>query len=134
MKQMDNNEPWDLKSPKGWAAQFPNIKMPSLKEKFIFRGYRITKEDLGNICYGYLGTAMGVNPELLYACGGVVCILGKQKKDVKDLLNSFAGSLQLADMILSNANNPPFYGDDENDHIMIELGINMYYEDFHNME
>lgn len=50
---------------------FPNLPRPSANDTFIYRGMEVTSEQLGNILYGYTGTAMGCSPTILYIGGGM---------------------------------------------------------------
>ncbi len=122
--QVNKDAPWDVKNPESWKQQFSGLPVPSKDEKFIFRGCKITSEDLGNILYGYFGTAMGIEDITLYSAGGVA----KKKGYVS--LETIDDLFEVLDLFLRNYfDSKNYYGDDENDHYMIERGINMYLED-----
>ena len=62
--------PWDLKVDESWKKTISSDKMPTFgfpgnTEYFFFQDQYVTREDLGNITYGYLGKAFGIGDELL---------------------------------------------------------------------
>jgi hypothetical protein len=73
--QVKTGGPWDIKdNTQGpWKQQFGNLRFPARhgvsptweNEKFIYRNLIIDKAYLGNITYGYLGTASGYIPSVL---------------------------------------------------------------------
>lgn len=107
--QVNTGCAWDIKLPDRWAEALPGI--PFLATAFVFRGMIITAEDLGNIMYGYTGRATGFGPVTLYWGGGAA-----KRKD-----------LNHPDLTV-----PPLYGDDQNDHDNITLGINLFLADYPN--
>ena len=115
--QVNHGAPWDIKRDKPWKQQFGEIKMPyydsnpQKDEKFIFRGKLVTREDLGNILYGYLGSAMGIGDITLYWGAGVAA-------DEKNIINGKA------------YDSSQYYGDNKEDHDFVKKGIEMFYEDF----
>ncbi len=125
MKQVNSNARWDVKIPDSWKRVFPDLPVPDSKQIFIFRGLEITSEDLGNILYGYFGTAMGINEKVLYAAGGVA----KQLKHVS--IDSEEEMFKVLDtMVDCYLLEDKFYGDDENDHKYKKIGIGMYRNDY----
>ena len=69
-KQVDHNAKWDLKIEQRWNDMFQyDIIYFAQRVKFIYEGMLITSEDLGNITYGYLGSAMGLGSTTLSAAG-----------------------------------------------------------------
>ena len=96
-------QPWDYKESVIWNAEFKNNYL-GVDGPFLYHGKVTTAEDYGNIHYGYVGSALGIPPEILFMAGGIV----KCKIDPKVL-------------------QPPLYCDDENDHEAIQRGIDMYY-------
>ena len=58
---------WDLKEPKSWADVFGNggITYYSINFRFIYRDEIIDSEDLGNLTFGFLGSAIGLTLESL---------------------------------------------------------------------
>ena len=115
--QVNHGAPWDIKRDDPWKMQFGDIKMPyydgtdDKNEKFLFRGELITREDLGNITYGYLGSAMGLGELTLFWGAGVA--------------NNWYEAI-----IEGKAYDPDnYYGDSEEDHDFVKKGIQMYYED-----
>jgi len=102
---------WDIKRQQQWNNALPNIPYLGNSGEFIFRGYKITAEDMGNIMYGYTGRATGFSEITLYWGGGVA----KQ------------GSLNN-----SAVTTAPYYGDDANDHYNIELGYDLFNSDYPN--
>lgn len=116
--QVDHNAPWDIKRDDPWRQQFgSDVYMPYFgkgkDEYFLFRGELVTRESLGNITYGYLGSAMGIGETTLFWGGGVAA------NGIDKILSS-------------DVRTPPNYGDDSNDHEAIQKGIDYYYEDYPN--
>lgn len=118
--EVTHGAPWDIKRDDPWKQQFGDIRMPyydgnPLKsERFAFRGEIVTREDLGNITYGYLGSAMGIGDVTLYWGGGVAA---------QGLKNIFSEKVRDASK---------YYGDTEEDHHAIKKGIDLYYDDYPN--
>ena len=118
---MNHEAPWDVKVDASWIQQFGNdIHMPYFNgddpdsaEWFLFRGEKVTREYLGNITYGYLGSAMGIGETTLFWGGGVA-------------------AQGLSNILSPEVQNPPYYGDSKKDHEAIEKGINWYYADYRN--
>jgi len=112
--QVNHEAPWDIKVDESWKQQFGDIKMPFYdgdspkNEEVLFRGKKYSREELGNLLYGYLGSAMGIGDITLYWGGGVA------KQGI------FSSKVRDPD---------ENYGDDEDDHEMVKKGIEMYYED-----
>ncbi len=115
--QVNHGAPWDIKRDEPWKQQFGDIKMPyydsnpEKDETFLFRGEKVTGEDLDNILYGYLGSAMGIGNKTLYWGAGVAA-----NKD-----NIFNGKAY---------NSDEYYGDNREDHEFVKKGIEMFYEDY----
>jgi uncharacterized protein YjdB len=71
--QVKGGGPWDIKLKDSWEIQFGTLRFPAYKgeslggenEKFIYRNIIVDKAYLGNITYGYLGTASGYIPSVL---------------------------------------------------------------------
>ncbi len=112
-EQVTHKGPWDIKVTKRWEEKF-HIAAPGAHEKFKFHSYELTKEDLGNLTYGYLGSALGLHPLTLYIGGGAA--------------NQGKSPIEMALAVISQTKlyTPPDYGDDHNDHINVERGINLY--------
>lgn len=109
--QVNHNAVWDIKREGSWRTQFGDMRYPDADETLIVNGEKMTREDMGNYTYGYLGSAMGIEDTTLYWGGGVA---------KNGLFSVFEDEVY----------NPPYYGDDKNDHIMIEKGINAYLNDY----
>ncbi len=111
--QVNHNAPWDLKRTGRWNEQLPELKDFNIRDsngnftKFVLNGDVIAAEDLGNITYGYWGRAIGFGETLIYAGGGYAAV-GNNADDPRIY------------------DQKQFYGDAENDHIMIEKGISWY--------
>ncbi len=116
--EVTHGAPWDIKREDPWKQQFGNIRMPAYNDKnkgtetFVFRGQIVTREDLGNMTYGYLGSAMGIGDVTLYWGGGVAA---------QGLKNIFSDEVRDASV---------YYGDSKEDHEAIKKGIDFYYEDY----
>ena len=97
---------WDIKNENSWNSAFPNVPYLGVTQSFAYNGELKSSEDMGNVMYGYLGRAVGFGSITLYWGGG----LAKHNldKDHPDLKKS------------------PLYGDDENDHVQITYGYDMY--------
>lgn len=54
-----------------WDETFPDLAFIANDEKFIFRGVEISREDYGNISFGYLGRAAGYSQTFLLFGAGV---------------------------------------------------------------
>ncbi len=121
-EQVNHGAPWDIKLDNPWRQQFGNIKMPYYVgdadkcEKFVFRGEIVTRADLGNITYGYLGSAMGIGDVTLYWGGGVAA---------RGLKSIFSEEVRDASK---------YYGDTAEDHHAIKKGIDFFYDDYPNAE
>ncbi len=68
-EQMKTGGPMDIKVEEMWEDMFGN-SAPFTRDPFIFEGEAITADELGNINYGYVGTALGYSEEVLLAGGG----------------------------------------------------------------
>lgn len=112
-QQVTHSGPWDVKVVERWKEKF-HIEAPDKDEKFKFHSYELTKEDLGNLTYGYLGSALGLHPLTLYIGGGAA--------------NQGKTPIEMALAVISQTKlyTPPDYGDDHDDHINVERGINLY--------
>lgn len=100
--------PWDIKLENRWKERL-NVSWLGKDtngnfNQFALFGQLITAEDLGNIHYGYVGSALNYGPTTIFY-GGEAAAVGKWK------------TMQIG---------PPFYGDDPNDHAMIQKGIDWY--------
>ena len=118
-EQVTHRGPWDVKVDESWQKTIGITPMPRFgirggNEYFFFSGYYIDREELGNITYGYLGTAMNFPDIILYIGGGVA---SKGKKVHEMLLNSL---IHIKDF------KPPYYGDSKEDHEFVEIGVNLY--------
>ncbi|MBQ2701143.1 MAG: hypothetical protein IJF65_08335 [Clostridia bacterium] len=124
--QMNHDGPWDLKENDPWKNMFDELRMPlytgkeDSDEKFIFRGQEISREDLGNILYGYMGRAMGLPPEILYGMGGAVKKLPADASTM-DYIMGLSAALK--------AGEKGTYNDDANDYEKIRLGIALFEQD-----
>ena len=116
--EVNHSAPWDIKRDGPWKQQFGDkIHMPYYEggkaESFLFRNEVVTREMLGNITYGYLGSAMGIGDNTLFWGGGVA-------------------AKGLSKILSDEVRNNEFYGDSPKDHNSIQKGINYYYEDYPN--
>lgn len=108
-RQVNHGARWDLKLESCWNEALPGIPYLGLATEFVFRGYKVTAEGIGNIMYGYTGRATGFGEITLYWGGGVA----KQ------------GSASCEEVTT-----PPLYGDDQNDHDNVKLGYDMFLADY----
>ncbi len=102
-KYVNNEGIWDYKIPDRWNKDI-NVPFLGLNKPFIYNGIITTAEDFGNIHYGFVGSAVGFSPTILFIGGG------------------YAANKRTPINILTKAN----YGDSIEDHMAIQRGINMY--------
>lgn len=74
--QVNHNAPWDIKRKNRWLDTIGTTYPGIYSKKVIFEGGFTTPEELGNITYGYLGTASKISEFVLivggnYAAGGI---------------------------------------------------------------
>ena len=85
VSQVKPNAPYDVKVDKVWEALFKGeIKYYSQQFKFIYDGYIITSEDLGNIIFGYMGSAIGFSRSTLFYGADLVATVGKSIETKRD--------------------------------------------------
>lgn len=120
--QVKTGGPWDIKLDDPWYEQFGyEIPMPyyypgdDKNEEFLFRGELVGRDNLGNITYGYLGSAMGIGETTLLWGGGVATYL--QKRDIWGIING---------KIKNDIN----YGDNPGDSEDIMKGIKFFFADY----
>ena len=95
-----------------------NPVRPEENEWFIYRGELLTREDLGNITFGYLGTAMGIPLSTIYAGGGMA-----QNTDfsgIISIINTFENTFSERETT---------YGDDPDDLVYVTKGNEQYRSD-----
>lgn len=109
--QVNHDAVWDIKREARWKQAMPNVPYLGNNGEFVFRGEVKDAEALGNIMYGYTGRATGFGEVTLYWGGGVAA-----KGSVTD----------------EEVTQPPWYGDDDNDHENIEWGYKLLLADFPN--
>jgi len=84
---------------------------PGKKDAIVYYyGMKTSPEGIGNLMYGYTGTAAGFPEVILYGAGGMVQQGGKD----------------FASFIKAFKDGPPYWGDTSEDHIMIKFGIFLY--------
>jgi RHS repeat-associated protein len=75
--QVNHGKPWDIKVPESWNKTIADDTFPGRYDtKIVVDGALRTPEELGNMTYGYLGTAAGFRQWVLlaggdYADGGI---------------------------------------------------------------
>jgi len=67
--QVASEKPWDIKVPERWEKTIGVDYPGSYNTPIIVNGRVTTPEELGNMTYGYLGTAAGFRPWVLYTGG-----------------------------------------------------------------
>ena len=81
--QVQSEAPMDYKVTKNnlwWALK---------KDKFYFRGEMITFEEYGNINYGYVGSALRIHQNVLFAAGGLAASMyGGDRGDYRTFFDS----------------------------------------------
>ena len=115
--------PWDVKRVDPWQTQFGDLRMPTfwgdnahpeLDEIILYRGVEMTRETLGNVTYGYLGSAMNISETMLFMAGGAVEVVSAE-----DHLS------QLWRFLIDDQH----FGEPLKDHISVQFGVNAYHED-----
>ena len=125
-QQVGINCPWDIKRENSWKEQFGDeITIPKYygyidkddpgfipDQEFIYEDIVVTRESLGNITYGYLGSSMNIPPDFLYMAGGLVEIVSNNDHlgQAWEFITNFGGS----------------YGEPMLDHAMTQIGIELY--------
>lgn len=107
---------WDIKLNDNWNDRFEeagvNAKYYSQQLPFAYDGAVYTAENLGNLTYGYFGSAMGYTDELLYWAGGIPNI------GIRNLDNLFK----------------PYFGENyDSDTKYVKKGIDLFYNRYGNM-
>lgn len=95
---------WNYKNENIWN-QYLDVPYLGVNGKFLWEGIVITAEDLGNINYGFVGTYMGFEEDILYAGGGYA---------------------NYGHQITAEMFSAPYFGDNANDHVSIKMGIYYY--------
>lgn len=118
-----------------WDATFPDLAFIASDEKFIFREVEISREDYGNISFGYLGLAAGYSPVFLLFGAGVY----KQAKTVAAVEGiSLAHAVltkphEILDRVINREEDEYGHklilGNHFNDFVMISYGFSWYYQD-----
>ena len=107
--KVKKGEEWDIKLEEPWRETIPGIPYLGENGQFVFRGRVESSADLGNIMYGYTGSATGFGESTLYWGGGIA---------------------DDGDIFSEEAKNPPYYSESEEDHEHIELGIQLFHADY----
>ena len=69
ISKVDNFAEWDIKREKSWGVTV-GTTFPRDNKMVMFFGKLYTVSELGNMLYGYAGTAMNIPEEILYMGGG----------------------------------------------------------------
>lgn len=105
--QVASGHPWDIKLKENWEERFEEsgivAQYYSQQFKIVYNGNIINAENLGNITYGYFGTAMGFSSETLYWAGGLPNIKSNPSNIFKD-----------------------YFGESGDDHDWVAYGINLF--------
>lgn len=120
---------WDYKVQSIWEANFPNVKYFGMDNKrYRFNGEEICPTDFGNINFGYAGLAFGFEKEVLLFFAGVFQLLDHVlDHGAEDGTPGIKGNLQAS---IIKAKSSPFYGDQEDDYIMTNRGMDLYNSGF----
>ncbi|MDO4302186.1 MAG: polymorphic toxin type 44 domain-containing protein, partial [Clostridia bacterium] len=108
--QVKSGAPWDIKLEKSWESTIGSTYPGSYSTKVVLFGQITTPEELGNITYGYLGSAAGFS-ELILLKGGDAAAAGVDLS-VKGILKGIGGMITGADS--------------EEDKNNVKIGINWY--------
>ena len=125
--------PISYKTDSIWNSAFPTLPTADKVSTFRFRGRKTTREDFGNIAFGYLGSAMGISREYLLLGAGVYKkakrIAAKSNRSWQQALS--ADPLTFIDNVLEAVLYDPdgYWGNDANDYDAILFGIDQYYVD-----
>jgi len=82
--QVDHRQPWDIKVPQVWYSTI-GTNPPGVTDLLYFRGYLMTREEMGNFTYGYIGNALGLSLNLLI--GGSVFAARNRLNNSDQVLN-----------------------------------------------
>ena len=106
---------WDLKNDNPWINMFHDNDPP---EYLIFHGMVLSREELGNLTYGILGSACGYPQNLLFYGGGFA--------------NNFHGDISdLVPAIIKPLLDRRTWGDTYEDHFYIQEGIDIWYHGYY---
>ena len=115
MDLVGNNRAWDIKRRSQWGKQIGNFYSGSATSPFVFNGAVITPEILGNKTYGYWGKVLEFSSTELFIGGGAAQISSDRK------ISIYEATLIAAQMGLLG-----YYGDQRDDHMAIQSGIDWY--------
>ncbi len=101
---VDHKRDWDVKRQAGWTKTIGTSYPGAHNAVVILFGEYTTPEEIGNMLYGYTGTAAGFSSEILFAGGGYA-----------------------AQGLTAFVSGPPYYGDSPEDHMAIIEGISWYH-------
>ena len=91
--QVNHDAPWDIKRERPWRETIGSTYPGSYDTEVIFQNKIESLESIGNMTYGYLGTAMGYPLDVLlsggdYADGGITGLFSRSDshKDKSDIV------------------------------------------------
>jgi hypothetical protein len=87
VSQVDHKMPWDIKRREQWEKTIASIYPGSSSTEVVLYGTITTPEKLGNISYGYIGAALGLSLDELYAGSWVAADFPRKAKDVQNEMN-----------------------------------------------
>jgi hypothetical protein len=108
------DSPMDYKNPINWSKALPGLPFPEEDKVYHAFGYDISSSDLGNLNYGLVGKALGIDENMLLQQAGAA----QMRKD----LNLGMISSQIESMKQKNKD----YGDEYDDQQMIKNGFTTY--------
>ena len=101
-EQVKTGATWDIKLPNRWKETIKSTYPGSESTEVIYMQKIMTPESLGNMTYGYLGSAAGFSRGVLFYGGDFAANDGKLNP--KGLLKGAAGVLQRKDSLYDKAN------------------------------
>ncbi|MBD5093020.1 MAG: hypothetical protein HDT26_01785 [Subdoligranulum sp.] len=122
VSQVKGEGPWDIKVKDSWKMQFGNVRpLSRMDDTIAYNGQVVQPENLGNLTYGYLGSAMGWPAEILYLGAGAY-----NQKELADLAKKEGEQWAWLNIFNPFVYTDGSYGDGENDIPFIRQGVELY--------
>lgn len=81
---VNHGEEWDIKLENRWNQMFSGINYYAQKFPFTCLGSVMNSENLGNVTYGYWGSAIGLSEQILYDGSSFAAFTGGTKDTSED--------------------------------------------------
>jgi hypothetical protein len=106
------NADMDYKNPAVWYKTFPELPYPKEDKVYHVFGQDISSSDLGNLNYGLIGKALGIDETLLLQQAGAAQLRDHEKMDFSESQRE--------------SKKRPYFGDEPDDQKMIRNGFIVY--------